>query len=254
MKRISIFLFGSISYTIFFGAFLYWVGFMINFMVPKGIDTGESTSHTVAFVINTTLILLFGLQHSIMAREGFKKFITKAIPQAAERSVYVLVTSLLMLFIFWLWQPIPVTLWSFESEAVSLFLYGMFALGWVILLISTFLINHFELFGLQQIYTNLRKREMKNPKFQTPFLYKLVRHPMMIGLLIAIWVTPEMTLGHFLFSTLMSLYLIVGIQYEEKDLVKVFGEKYREYQRRVPAVIPFTRGKSNDSSKGLSLT
>ena len=254
MKRISIFLFGSISYILFFGTFLYWIGFTINYLVPKGIDSGEETSVVMALLINTALILLFGLQHSIMARQGFKEFLTKMLPKSAERSVYVLASSLIFLFIFWQWRPIPITLWTVENEIAQIFIYALFALGWIILLLSTFLINHFELFGLQQIYKNLKNQEINNQNFKIPFFYKLVRHPMMIGVIIALWATPVMTLGHLCFSVLMTLYIIIGLQFEERDLIKVFGEKYLEYQKRVPALIPFSKRRIKTKEKELSLT
>jgi methanethiol S-methyltransferase len=254
MKRISIFLFGSISYILFFGTFLYWIGFTINYLVPKGIDGGEETSVVMALLINTALILLFGLQHSIMARQGFKEFLTKMLPKSAERSVYVLASSLIFLFIFWQWRPIPITLWTVENEIAQIFIYALFALGWIILLLSTFLINHFELFGLQQIYKNLKNHEMNTQNFRMPLFYKLVRHPMMIGVIIALWATPVMTLGHLWFAFLMTLYIIIGLQFEERDLIKTFGEKYLEYQKRVPALIPFSKRRIKTKEKELSLT
>jgi len=253
MKKLNIFLFGSLSYTIFFGVFLYWIGFTINFIVPKGIDDGEQITTLSAIIINTLLVLLFGLHHSISARQGFKDLVYKFIPKAAERSFYVLISSVIVGFMFWQWKPILTSIWFVENGIATNLLYGLYAIGWVIMLISTFLINHFELFGLQQIYNNFRNKEMKNASFKTPFLYKLVRHPMMVGIFITFWATPNMTLGHLLFSILMSVYILIGVYYEERDLLKVFGNKYRKYQSRVPVLIPFIKP-NKSSNKELSLT
>lgn len=238
MKRIFVFAFGLVSYLIFFAAFLYWIGFMENMLVPRGIDGGIQSPVFTAVIINFLLVALFGLQHSIMARGKFKKWMTGFVPKAAERSVYVLVSSLILILMFWQWRPIDITIWQIENSTVQNIIYGFFALGWILLLISTFLINHFELFGLQQIYTNLRKKPMKYPEFQMPLLYRIVRHPMMIGVIIAIWATPHMTAGHLMFSVLMTGYIMIGTYYEEKDLVKNFGAKYVMYRNSVPKIIP----------------
>ncbi|MGA7837596.1 MAG: methanethiol S-methyltransferase [Ignavibacteriaceae bacterium] len=243
MKRTFVFAFGVLSYLIFFAVFLYWIGFMENFLVPKGIDSGIQTPVLLALLINFLLVALFGLQHSIMARGKFKKWITKFIPTAAERSFYVLFSSLLIILMFWQWRPIGLSIWHVENSTWQYVIYGVFALGWIILLIATFLINHFELFGLQQIYMNLRNKPMKYPEFQMPMLYRIVRHPMMIGVILAIWATPDMTAGHLMFSVLMTVYILIGTYYEEKDLVKNFGAEYIIYKNSVPKIIPIGKKK-----------
>ncbi|HKI79440.1 MAG TPA: NnrU family protein [Ignavibacteriaceae bacterium] len=243
MKKIFVFGFGLVSYLIFFAIFLYWIGFMVNLWVPKGIDDGINSPLLAAIFINFLLVALFGLQHSIMARGKFKKWITRIIPKAAERSVYVLISSLIFILIFWQWRPIDITVWNVENSTATIAIYGLFVLGWILLLISTFLINHFELFGLQQIYTNLRNKPMKYPEFQMPLLYRIVRHPMMIGVIFAVWATPRMTLGHLMFSILMTVYIMIGTYYEEQDLVKNFGAKYIMYRNSVPKMIPVGKKK-----------
>jgi len=243
MKKIFVFGFGLVSYLIFFAVFLYWIGFMVNLWVPKGIDDGINSPLLAAIFINFLLVALFGLQHSIMARGKFKKWITRIIPKAAERSVYVLISSLIFILIFWQWRPIDITVWNVENSTATIAIYGLFVLGWILLLISTFLINHFELFGLQQIYTNLRNKPMKYPEFQMPLLYRIVRHPMMIGVIFAVWATPRMTLGHLMFSILMTVYIMIGTYYEEQDLVKNFGAKYIMYRNSVPKMIPVGKKK-----------
>jgi methanethiol S-methyltransferase len=251
MKRILVFSFGLVSYLIFFAVFLYWIGFMDNLLVPKGIDSGTTGSIFLAIIINFPLVTIFGLQHSIMARGKFKKWLVRFVPQAAERSVYVLISSLILILLFWLWKPVEINIWHIESSAFQIIIYSLFALGWVILLISTFLINHFELFGLQQIYFNLRNRPMKSPEFQMPLFYRIVRHPMMIGVIIAIWATPDMTLGHMMFSVFMTGYIFIGTYFEEKDLVKHFGGKYIMYRSSVPKMIPIGKKKLPDEISTL---
>lgn len=246
MKRVLIFAFGLVSYLIFFAVLLYWIGFMENLFVPKGIDSGLSRSIVIAAFINFLLVAAFGLQHSTMARGKFKEWITGFVPKAAERSMYVLVSSLIFILMFWLWQPIDITIWQVQNEITEYFIYGFFALGWILLLLSTFLINHFELTGLQQIYTYLRKKPMEHPKFQTPLLYRIVRHPMMIGIIVAIWATPHMTAGHLMFSVLMTTYILIGIYFEERDLIKNFGDKYITYRNSVPKIIPIGKKKQNE--------
>ena len=251
MKRILVFAFGLVSYLVFFAVFLYWIGFMDDILVPKGIDSGATGSILLAFIINFLLVTIFGLQHSTMARGKFKKWLTGFVPRAAERSVYVLISSLILILVFWLWQPVEINIWHVENSAFQSVIYALFALGWVILLISTFLINHFELFGLQQIYLNLRNMPMKYPEFQMPLFYRIVRHPMMIGVIIAIWATPNMTLGHLMFSVFMTGYILVGTYFEEQDLVKHFGGKYIMYRNAVPKMVPVGRKKLPEELSAL---
>jgi protein-S-isoprenylcysteine O-methyltransferase Ste14 len=189
-------------------------------------------------VINLGLIFLFGLPHSLMARQGFKRRWTKIVPPAAERSTYMLQSGLLTLLLIWQWRPMPAPLWQIDNAVVSFTLWAIFGLGWLIALGSTFLINHFELGGLQQVYAHLRGKEIPSPQLRTPFLYKWVRHPLQFGALVAFWSTPHMTVGRLLFATGMTLYILIGLYFEERDLVRQFGEAYREYQKRTPMLIP----------------
>lgn len=246
MKRIFVFLYGLMGYLLFFAVFLYWIGFMINLWVPKSIDSGQSSSIIQAVLIDFLLISLFGLQHSIMARRSFKQWLGKLMPKSTIRSTFVIVSSAILALIFWQWQPIPITVWHIESEFGRGITFGLFGLGWGILVLSTYLINHFELFGLQQVYNNLRNKEFREPHFQTPLLYKIVRHPMMVGVVIAIFATPEMTIGHLLFAVGMTMYILIGVVFEERDLVRAFGNRYRKYQSEVPKLIPvFTQKDKN---------
>jgi protein-S-isoprenylcysteine O-methyltransferase Ste14 len=244
MKKVIIFIYGIISYLVFLIAFLYAIGFVGNIVVPKSIDYGVETTLFSSLFINVILLSVFALQHSIMARPQFKKWFTTIISPAMERSTYILLSSLALLLIYWQWQPITTIVWKIENEIVSLFLTGIFLIGWLIVLLSTFMINHLELFGLAQIFDNLKNKKTPNPKFQTNYLYKLVRHPLMLGFLIAFWATPTMTVGHLLFTLVTTIYIFVAVKYlEEKDLKKVIGKDYETYQKEVPMIIPFTKTK-----------
>jgi protein-S-isoprenylcysteine O-methyltransferase Ste14 len=242
MKKSIIFLYGIGAYLVFLIAFLYAIGFVGNIFVPKSIDSGADTKLWSAILINVVLLSVFALQHSIMARPGFKKWLTAIISPAMERSTYILLSSLALILIFWQWQPISTIVWEVENKIAVTLLKGTFFLGWIVVLLSTFMINHFELFGLAQIVDNLKNRQTPNPKFQTNYFYKLVRHPIMLGFLIAFWATPVMTMGHLLFSVITTLYIFIAVKYlEEKDLRNAIGEKYEVYQKEVPMVIPFTK-------------
>ena len=242
MKKSIIFIYGIVAYCIFLVAFLYAIGFVGNFFVPKTIDSGIEPSLLKAILTNTILLSVFALQHSIMARPKFKEWFTSIFSHAMERSTYILLSSLSLLLVYWQWQPITTLVWETENTILSSILTGIFFLGWVIVLLSTFMINHFELFGLAQIFDNLKNRKTSNPKFQTNYFYKLVRHPIMLGFLIAFWATPVMTLGHLLFSIVTTLYIFVAVKYlEEKDLRNFIGEEYETYQKEVPMIIPFTK-------------
>ncbi|NJB72424.1 protein-S-isoprenylcysteine O-methyltransferase Ste14 [Saonia flava] len=244
MKKSIILLYGILAYIVFLIAFLYAIGFVGNIIVPKSIDSGIGATLSSSIVINLVLLSVFALQHSIMARPAFKRWFTTIISPAMERSTYILLSSLALVLIFWKWQPITTIVWDVENEIVSLVLTIIFFLGWLIVLLSTFMINHFELFGLAQIFDNLKNKKTPNPKFQTNYLYKLVRHPLMLGFLIAFWATPTMTVGHLLFTLVTTIYIFVAVKYlEEKDLRKTIGEKYETYQKEVPMIIPFTKNK-----------
>jgi len=234
MKRWLAFTYGALSYAAFFGVFLYMIGFVGNLVVPKSIDSGTAYPFMPALLVNTFLIALFAIQHTVMARWQFKKHWVKIIPRHIERSTFVLVTSVLLAIIFWQWRTMPGVVWEVENAIGRSVLYGLFWAGWLILLTSTYLINHFELFGLEQVYRNVRGQEYVPPKFKTPLLYKFVRHPMMTGILIAFWATPRMTVGHLVFAVGMTAYIAMGTYFEERDLVHHLGDSYREYQDRVP--------------------
>ncbi len=241
MARAATVLFAAIAYAIFFATFLYLIAFIGNIpWVAITVDRGPAASLPVALIINLALIALFGVQHSVMARQGFKRAWTRIVPKQAERSVYVLAASLTLVILFAFWRPIEGTVWSVEGVAAIL-LWGLFGLGWAIVLLSTFLINHFELFGLQQAWLHVRGREAAAPQFRQPFFYKLVRHPLYSGFFIAFWATPQMSFGHLLLALGLSAYMLVAIRYEEKDLVGLFGKDYEKYQERVGMLAPSLR-------------
>lgn len=244
MKKSIILLYGILAYVVFLIAFLYAIGFVGNIIVPKSIDSGIETTLLSSIFINVILLSVFALQHSIMARPAFKKWFTTIFSPAMERSNYILLSSLALILIYWQWQPITTIVWETESEIAIYILTGIFFLGWLIVLLSTFMINHFELFGLAQIFDNLKNKQTPNPKFQTNYLYKIVRHPIMLGFIIAFWATPTMTVGHLLFTIVTTIYILIAVKYfEEKDLRKFIGEKYETYQKEVPMIIPFTKAK-----------
>jgi protein-S-isoprenylcysteine O-methyltransferase Ste14 len=238
-SRTFIFLYGIASYAAFLVWFLYAVGFVGNLWVPKSIDSGAAVPLAEALVVDLLLLVAFTIQHSVMARPGFKRWWTRIIPAESERSTFVLVASLIGLLLFWQWRPIAMPIWHVEGEAGRIALTGMYWLGWLIVLSSTFLINHFNLFGLQQVFAALRKRDVPDPEFRTPVLYKLVRHPIMLGFLLAFWGTPDMSVGHLLFAAMTTGYILVALQFEERDLIRLFGMAYQEYRRRVPMLVPF---------------
>jgi len=238
MKKYIFMIYGIISYLIFLVTFLYGVGFIGNFIVPKTIDYGYQGGTGYAILINILLLVVFAVQHSVMARQSFKKRWTKIIPKPVERSTYVLASSLVLILLFAFWRPIPGVLWNFQDTPVAPLLTALYFVGWLMVLVGTFLINHFSLFGLQQVYMDLKNRKMEQSGFVMPFLYKVVRHPMMLGFIIAFWATPKMTIGHLIFAAATTGYILVGIQLEERDLVEHLGEDYRRYQEKVPQIIP----------------
>ena len=242
MLKFIIFLYGLISYALFFIAFLYSVGFVGNLIVPKSIDSGSESGILEAILVNLLLLSLFAIQHSVMARPKFKKWWTTIVNPAAERSTYVLLTSLILFLIFWQWRPMTSIVWEVENETIALIIQVVFWFGWLVVLLSTFMINHFHLFGLDQVFNFLRNRAPTGLKFKESFFYKLVRHPIMTGFIIAFWATPTMTTGHLLFAAVTTAYIVVAVKYfEEKDLVNEIGEAYVDYQKRVPMLIPFAK-------------
>lgn len=241
MGRIVALLFGLASYVVFFGTFLYAIGFVSGLVVPKDIDAGPEVRIDEAVAINLLLLTLFAFQHSIMARTGFKRWWTQLVPHSVERSVYVLLASLVLIALFVHWRPIPIVVWSVSSPVLAMALLGLSMFGWLLVLVSTLLINHFELFGLRQVFLNLAGRKMPPPEFRTPSLYKVVRHPLYLGFVIAFWATPTMTVGHLMFAAVTTAYILVAIAFEERDLIEAFGDEYRRYRERVSMLIPFLR-------------
>lgn len=238
MKRILIFIYGLIAYLGFLFVYLYAIGFMGNFIVSRSIDSGPEGPLGTALLVNVTLLGLFAIQHSVMARKWFKNWWTRLIPEEAERSTYVLISDILLFIIFWNWQPMGGVIWDVHNTTVRFVLYSLFISGWVIVVLTSFLINHFDLFGLRQVYLYLKGREYINLEFQVPFLYRYVRHPLYIGWLLAFWATPKMTIAHLLFAVVTTVYIFMAIRVEEKDLIERFGEKYSIYRSKVPMIIP----------------
>jgi protein-S-isoprenylcysteine O-methyltransferase Ste14 len=229
---------GVVCYAVFLASFLYSIGFVGNLIVPRTIDSHPGATVPEALVVNLLLLGLFAVQHSVMARPGFKAVWTRVVPRSVERSTYVLISSLLLALLFWKWQAIPAVIWNAPSPVIQALAMALFALGWLIVLFSTFMINHFDLFGLRQVYLRMRGLEYTSPNFTTRALYGFVRHPIMLGFLIAFWATPHMTVGHLLFSIATTGYILVGIMLEERDLVRFIGPEYEAYRRRVPMLIP----------------
>jgi protein-S-isoprenylcysteine O-methyltransferase Ste14 len=238
MKKIISLAYGLVSYLAFFGTILYAIGFVGNYVVPKTIDSDAEVSLASAVLIDTGLLLLFALQHSIMARPGFKRWWTRVVPEHLERSTFVLLASLCLMLLMWQWQPIGGIVWSIENETVKTILLAIYLAGWLIVFASTFLINHFDLFGLRQVWLYARNKPYSHLPFRVPFLYRIVRHPLYLGFLIAFWSTPVMSLAHFFFAVLTTGYILTAIQLEEKDLQSVYGDKYRRYKKQVPMIIP----------------
>lgn len=242
MGRILSFIYGVIAYIIFLGSFLYAIGFVGDFGVPKTVNSGlEATGLWQALGINALLLGLFAIQHSVMARPGFKKWWTRVVPPHLERSTYVLLSSLILILLFWQWRPLPDTIWLVEAEFGYYLLIGLFWVGWGIVLLSTFMINHFDLFGLRQVYLHLKDKEITPIEFKETWLYKYMRHPLMLGFLIAFWATPYMTLGHLVFTIATTGYIFVGLWFEERDLIRHHGEKYKKYRERVRMLIPIPK-------------
>jgi methanethiol S-methyltransferase len=239
--KLVAFLYGLGAYFVFFGTILYAIGFVTGFGVPKTIDTGTTSSATHALTVNLLLMSLFAVQHSVMARKQFKQWWTQFVPKPIERSTYVLFASLTLILLFWQWRPIPTPVWQIDHPQIAMAVTGLSLVGWVIVFTSTFLINHFELFGLHQVANNLAGREMPMPRFRTPLYYKFVRHPIYLGFVIAFWATPTMSIGHLLFAAVTTAYIFVGILLEERDLVDLFGDDYRRYKSRVSMLLPWRK-------------
>jgi methanethiol S-methyltransferase len=239
IKRIAIFAYGMACYLLFLVTFLYAAGFVGNILVPKSIDSPATMPFGQALLIDIGLLALFALQHSIMARQGFKQVWIHIVPEPAERSTYVLFSSLALMLLFWMWQPLGGVVWQMESPAATVILQGVFALGLLIVLVSTFLINHFDLFGLRQVTLFLVDRPYTHAQFSKPFFYKYVRHPLYLGWLLFFWSTPVMTGTHLFFACMTTGYILIAIQFEERDLVRMHGNAYRRYQQEVPMILPY---------------
>lgn len=255
MKKLLFIMYAMVCYLIFFLTFLYLIGFVENIsqysfaqslspLFPKTLDFGETTLPVFpAILIDIALIALFGIQHSVMARGGFKQKWTKFIPLPIERSTYVLFTVIVLAILFYFWQPATIPVWDVRDTSLDNAFFIISLVGWGMVLVTTFLINHFDLFGLRQVYFYSQNKEIENLSFRTPGFYKMVRHPMYLSFLIAFWFAPLMTVGHLVFSIGMSVYILIGVYYEEKDLVKAFGDKYLNYRLALPKMIPFTKGR-----------
>jgi protein-S-isoprenylcysteine O-methyltransferase Ste14 len=238
MKRIAAFVYGIACYGVFFATLLYAIGFIGNFGVPKSIDSGPDGSMLMALLVDGALLALFALQHSIMARPWFKRLWTRIVPEPVERSTYVLFSSCALLLLFWQWRPIGGVIWNLEGGMGGTVMLGLYATGLVIVLLSTFLINHFDLFGLRQVYLYLIGRKYTQLEFRTPFFYRYVRHPLYVGWLLTFWAAPIMTAAHLFFAVMTTAYILMAIQFEEADLMSLYGDKYRRYRRQVPMIIP----------------
>lgn len=239
MGKILAFLYGVVSYAIFFGTFLYAIGFVEGRVVPKTIDSGPAGALIPSLAVDVALLGVFAVQHSLMARPAFKTWWTKFVPPQVERSTYVLFASLALVLLYWQWRPLPQAIWTIANPNVAAALMAISMLGWLMVLASTFLINHFDLFGLHQVWAYASGKATPPAEFRTPLFYKVVRHPLYLGFIVAFWSTPTMSLGHLLFALATTAYILIAIQLEEHDLVAVFGETYLAYKRRVSMIIPW---------------
>ncbi len=243
LARTATFLYGLVCYLIFFVTFLYAIGFVGNLVVPKSIDSGPTVPLTEALLINTLLLSLFAIQHSVMARQWFKRAWTKIIPPPMERSTYVLLASLVLSLLFWQWRPMRAVIWDVQNPTGRIVLQGLFWMGWGGVLFSTYLVDHFSLFGLRQVYSYLKGLPDEPTPFKTPALYKVVRHPLYLGFIIAFWSAPRMTLGHLFFAAVCTAYIVLAIQFEERDLMESYGDSYRKYRTQVSMLLPLRFGK-----------
>ena len=239
MRKLFAFLYGIVAYLVFAIVIVYAIGFVCGLVVPKTIDSGPAGPIVESIIINLVLMTIFAMQHSVMARPQFKMWWTTIVPKSVERSTYVLLASLALALVFWQWRPIPAVVWEVKEPTIAASLVYLGLFGWVLVFISTFMINHFELFGLHQVANNLAGKPMPPVKFKTPMLYNVVRHPIYLGFIIFVWATPVMTAGHLLFASVVTAYIFVGIALEEHDLIAVFGDEYRRYRQRVAMIVPF---------------
>ena len=249
MGKVLSVIYGAVSYAIFFAAFLYAIAFVEDLPVPKTIDSGAAGAFLPSLIVNTALLGVFAVQHSLMARPAFKAVWTRIVPKAVERSTYVLFSSLALILLCWQWRPMPTAIWTVAPGALATLLVALSYVGWLTVLTSTFLINHFDLFGLRQVWAYASGKEIPPADFQTPLFYRVVRHPLYLGFIVAFWSTPTMSLGHLVFAIATTLYILIAIQLEEHDLVAVFGDTYRSYQKRVSMILPWAPRSKAQGSK-----
>ena len=249
MGRFIALLYGIAAYALCIVTLLYAIAFVGDMPVPKTIDSGAVAPLPESLIVNLVLLSIFAIQHSVMARAAFKAWWTQFVPKPVERSTYVLFASLALVLLFWQWRPLPAVLWHVDQPQIAMAITGLSHLGWLIVFSSTFLINHFELFGLHQVANNLAGRPMAAPRFRTPLYYKFVRHPIYLGLIIAFWATPTMTVGHLLFAAVTTAYIVVGILLEEHDLIDLFGDDYRRYRKRVSMLLPWRKSAPPDNAE-----
>ena len=254
MRRTVYFLYGIIAYLAFFGTILYAIAFVGNAVVSKTIDGDPQMPTVPALLIDGSLLLLFALQHSVMARPAFKRWWTRIIPEPLERSTYVLLASCCLMLLMWQWQPIGGVIWDISDPTAQAIILGIYLIGWAIVFLSTFLINHFDLFGLKQSWLYFRNKPYQGLSFRIPFLYRLVRHPLYLGFLIAFWATSTMTVTHLFFALLTTAYILTAIQLEERDLIGIYGDKYLDYRSQVPMILPFGKRKKEQSMRRPSLS
>ena len=238
LRRIGALAYGAVCYAIFFATFLYLIGFLVNAPLPKTIDSGVPDAFGVALALNLSVLILFGLQHSVMARPGFKSWLTRVVPRPLERSTYVLASSAVLILLFLVWQPMPQVMFGFESATARAAMVGLNLLGYGIVLYSTFLIDHFDLFGLRQVFLRAMGRTYTEKRFATPTLYRKIRHPLYVGWITAFWAMPTYTVGHVLFASVMTAYILIAIPFEERDLAAQLGKPYEEWRARTPAFVP----------------
>lgn len=251
MKRAPFLLYGVVCYLIFFATFTYAIGFVGNLVVPKSIDSGAAGAFWPSLLINLGLLGLFALQHSGMARPGFKRWWTRLVPKPIERSTYVLFASLVLILLYWQWRPLPEVVWSVKQPEGRFALWALFGLGWGLVLVATFMISHAHLFGVAQVHRYWRGRAQADPGFQTPGLYRHMRHPIMTGFFVAFWATPDMTVGHLVFALATTGYILIALQLEERDLIRAFGDRYEAYRQHVPIFIPRWKRKRPDVQNSL---
>jgi len=252
MKRIVVLVYGVACYAAFFASFMYAIGFLGNFYVPKSIDSGPEGSAAGAVAIDAALLALFALQHSIMARPWFKRAWTRIVPEPAERSTYVLFSSLALLLLFWQWRPIGGVVWNLGDGFARTAVLCLYAAGLLIVFVSSFQINHFDLFGLRQVWLSFTGRRYTHLEFRTPFFYRYVRHPLYVGWLLTFWSAPVMTAAHLFFAVMTTAYIFIAIRFEETDLITTHGEKYRAYRQRVPMIIPAASAAAGGAEEAVS--